>query len=135
MNAATRRDLLAGAAVGASALLGAAAASAADQVPEPSRAPGVGGSDPFPGDVAREAQNPDLLNPPATDSGTLPNLRFSFADAHVRQSSGGWTRQVTARELGVSKAIAGVNMRLKAGGMGLHALRNGAHHGDRPAGP
>ena len=117
MNAATRRDLFAGAAVGASALLGATAVRAADQVPEPSRAPGVGGSDPVPGDVAREAQNPDLLNPPATDSGTLPNLRFSFADAHVRQSSGGWTRQVTARELGVSKTIAGVNMRLNAGGV------------------
>src|SRR6202035_5806038 len=117
MNAATRRDLLAGAAVGASALLGATTVSAAEQVPEPSRAPGVGGSDPVPGDVSREAQNPDLLNPPATDSGTLPNLRFSFADAHVRQSSGGWTRQVTARELGVSKAIAGVNMRLNAGGV------------------
>ena len=67
--------------------------------------------------MSREAQNPDLLNPPATDSGTLPNLRFSFADAHVRQSSGGWTRQVTARELGVSKTIAGVNMRLNAGGI------------------
>jgi oxalate decarboxylase len=115
MNAATRRDLLAGAAVGAGALLGATAASAAEPVPEPSRAPGVGGSDPVPGDVPREAQNPDLLNPPATDSGTLPNLRFSFADAHVRQSSGGWTRQVTARELGVSKTIAGVNM--NAGGV------------------
>src|SRR6202167_799701 len=117
MNGATRRDLLAGAAVGATALLGATAVRAADQVPEPSRAPGVGGSDPVPGDVVREAQNPDLLNPPATDSGTLPNLRFSFADAHVRQSSGGWTRQVTARELGISKAIAGVNMRLNAGGV------------------
>src|SRR6202789_4571809 len=116
MNAATRRDLLAGAAVGASALLGATAASAAEQVPEPSRAPGVGGTDPVPGDVAREGEKPGVLNPPATDSGTLPNLRFSFADAHVRQSSGGWTRQVTARELGVSKAIAGVNMRLNAGG-------------------
>src|ERR1700729_2049741 len=117
MNAATRRDLLAGAAVGASALLGATAVRAADHIPEPSRAPGVGATDPVPGDVAREAQNPDLLNPPATDSGTLPNLRFSFADAHVRQSSGGWTRQVTARELGISKAIAGVNMRLNAGGI------------------
>src|SRR3984957_14689312 len=117
MNAATRRDLLARAALGAGALLGATAANAADQVPEPSRSPGVGGSDPVPGDVAREAQNPDLPNPPATDSGTLPNLRFSFADARVRQSSGGWTRQVTARELGVSKAIAGVNMRLNAGGV------------------
>ena len=117
MTGSTRRDLLAGAAVGAGALLGATAVSAAEQVPEPSRVPGVGGSDPVPGDVSREAQNPDLLNPPATDSGTLPNLRFSFADAHVRQSSGGWTRQVTARELGVSKAIAGVNMRLNPGGV------------------
>ena len=35
----------------------------------------------------------------------------------MRQSSGGWTRQVTARELGVSKTIAGVNMRLNAGGI------------------
>jgi oxalate decarboxylase len=117
MNAATRRDLLAGAAVGAGVLLGATAANAAEQIPEPSRGPGVGGTDHAPGDVSREAENPDILNPPATDSGTLPNLRFSFADAHVRQSSGGWTRQVTKRELGVSKTIAGVNMRLNAGGV------------------
>src|SRR5271169_4860895 len=116
MNAATRRDLLAGAAVGASALLGATAVRAAEQVPEPSRAPGVGGSDPVPGDVSREAQNPDLLNPPATDSGTLPNLRFSFADAHVRQSSGGWTRQVTARELDVSKSDCGSSASLRISG-------------------
>ncbi len=63
----------------------------------------------------REAENPDIVNPPATDSGTLPNLRFSFSDAHVRKSSGGWTRQVTQRELGVSTTIAGVDMRLNAG--------------------
>ncbi len=98
MNEFSRRHLLSTAVV-AGAAMTASAAGAADQIPEPSRAPGVGGSDPVPGDVAREAQNPDLLNPPATDSGTLPNLRFSFADAHVRQSSGGWTRQVTALEL------------------------------------
>jgi len=35
----------------------------------------------------------------------------------MRLESGGWTRQVTARELGVSKNIAGVNMRLNAGGV------------------
>jgi oxalate decarboxylase len=35
----------------------------------------------------------------------------------MRESSGGWTRQVTARELGISKSIAGVNMRLNAGGV------------------
>ena len=30
---------------------------------------------------------------------------------------GGWTRQVTTRELGVAKEMAGVNMRLNAGGV------------------
>ena len=115
MSEFSRRGLLSAAVVAGAAMT--APAAGADQIPEPSRSPGVGGSDPVPGDVAREAQNPDLINPPATDSGTLPNLRFSFGDAHVRQSSGGWTRQVTARELGVSKAIAGVNMRLNAGGV------------------
>jgi oxalate decarboxylase len=44
-------------------------------------------------------------------------LRYSFSDSHVRQETGGWTRQVTARELGISKGIAGVNMRLNAGGV------------------
>ena len=115
----TRRDVLSTAAIVGGALTAASAsiARAADLPPNPRREPGVGGSDPVPGGVARELQNPDMVNPPATDSGTLPNLRFSFADAHVRQSSGGWTRQVTARELGVSKSIAGVNMRLNAGGI------------------
>jgi len=116
MSEFSRRDILS-TAVAAGAVITATAAQSAESPPEPSRAPGVGGTDPVPGDAVREAQNPDLLNPPATDSGTLPNLRFSFADADVRQSSGGWTRQVTARELGVSKSIAGVNMRLNAGGI------------------
>ncbi len=35
----------------------------------------------------------------------------------MRQETGGWTRQVTVREFGVSKNIAGVNMRLNAGGV------------------
>jgi oxalate decarboxylase len=115
----SRRDILSTAVIAGGALTAASAsiAQTADQAPNPSRGPGVGGTDPFPGGVARERQNPDMINPPATDSGTLPNLRFSFADGHMRQSSGGWTRQVTARELGVSKDIAGVNMRLNAGGI------------------
>jgi len=114
MGPSSRRDILGALALGAGAL--AASSGAADEL-SPSRSPGIGGSDPGPKDVAREAQNPDILNPPATDRGTLPNLRFSFADAHVRQSSGGWTRQVTERELAISKPIAGVNMRLNAGGV------------------
>src|SRR5579863_3476795 len=116
MSELSRRDILSTAAA-AGAVIAATAAQSAESPLEPSRAPGVGGTDPVPGDAVREIQNPDLINPPSTDSGTLPNLRFSFADAHVRQSSGGWTRQVTARELGVSKSIAGVNMRLNAGGI------------------
>lgn len=32
----------------------------------------------------REAENPDVLVPPTTDSGTLPNLKWSFADSHMR---------------------------------------------------
>ena len=118
MGEISRRDVLSAAAIAGGALTAASAsiAQTADPAPNPNREPGVGGTDPVPGDIARERQNPDMLNPPATDSGTTPNLRFSFADAHVRQSSGGWTRQVTARELGVSKSIAGVNMRLNAGG-------------------
>ncbi len=78
-----------------------------EPVPQPQR-PGHGGTDPGPRNLARDRQNPDLLVPPSTDHGTLPNLRFSFSDSHVRQESGGWTRQITVRELGISKGIAGV---------------------------
>ncbi|MCK8783671.1 cupin domain-containing protein [Roseomonas sp. NAR14] len=121
MNPLLRRHVLAAGAAGG--LLGATAASAQGTPPAPaaspypSRGPGRGGTDPGPFDAARGRQNPDMVNPPATDHGTLPNLRFSYADAHVRQESGGWTRQITVRELGVSQDIAGVNMRLNSGGI------------------
>jgi oxalate decarboxylase len=117
MSKLSRRGILTTTAAAGSLLASTSLAQVDDQMPQPSRRPGTGGTDPVPGGVARERQNPDLVNPPATDSGTIPNLRFSFADAHIRQSSGGWTRQVTARELGVSKTIAGVQMRLNAGGV------------------
>ena len=99
-------------------LLTAAAVARAQggQTPQPIR-PGHGGTDLGPRNLQRDAQNPDLLVPPSTDHGTLPNLRFSFSDSHMRLESGGWTRQVTVRELGISKSIAGVNMRLNAGGV------------------
>src|SRR6266849_2766889 len=117
MDDVTRRTLLAATAAGGIFTVATAAgAQTNESVPQPQR-PGHGGTDPGPRNLARDRQNPDLLVPPATDHGTLPNLRFSFSDSHVRQESGGWTRQVTQRELGVSKDIAGVNMRLNAGGV------------------
>jgi oxalate decarboxylase len=111
----SRRNVLAATAAGGM-LSVATGAQAAETMPEPRR-PGHGGSDPGPKNPVRASQNPDILAPPATDQGTLPNLRFSFEDAHMRLEPGGWTRQVTVRELGVSKNIAGVNMRLNAGGI------------------
>jgi oxalate decarboxylase len=61
--------------------------------------------------------NPDILVPPATDSGTIPNLKYSFDAAHNRLLSGGWAREVTVRELPIATELAGVNMRLKPGGI------------------
>jgi oxalate decarboxylase len=112
----TRRTLLTATAAGGLLTATAAGAQTGEPTPQPQR-PGHGGTDPGPRNLARDRQNPDLLVPPSTDHGTLPNLRFSFSDSHVRLESGGWTRQVTVRELGISKGIAGVNMRLNAGGI------------------
>jgi oxalate decarboxylase len=70
-----------------------------------------------PRNLERDRQNPDLLAAPATDHGTIPNLRFSYSDAHNRLSEGGWAREVTQRELPVATELAGVNMRLQAGGV------------------
>jgi oxalate decarboxylase len=69
-----------------------------------------------PRNEAVELENPDHLAPPATDSRTVPNLKFSFAAAHNRLLSGGWAREVTTRELPIATELAGVNMRLKPGG-------------------
>ena len=117
MDDVTRRTLLAATAAGGLfTVAGAAGAQTGETIPQPMR-PGHGGTDPGPRNLLRDRQSPDILVPPPTDHGTLPNLRFSFSDSHVRQESGGWTRQITQRELGVSKDIAGVNMRLNAGGV------------------
>src|SRR4029453_14385794 len=125
MNSISRRNVLTAAAAGGGLLTAATVAGAQsnEPVPQPQR-PGHGGTDPGPRNVARDRQDPDLLVPPSTDHGTLPNLRFSFADAHMRLETGGWTRQVTSRELGVSKEIAGGNMRLNpGGGRGVHSQK------------
>ena len=118
MDSISRRHMLAATATGGLLTsVGLAHAQTADgAIPQPQR-PGHGGTDPGPRNLMRDQQNPDLLVPPSTDHGTLPNLRFSFSDAHMRLEPGGWTRQVTQRELGIAKSMAGVNMRLNAGGV------------------
>ena len=83
-------------------------------LPQPMRG-SEGADDPGPRDPVRDRENLDTIAPPKTDRGTLPNLKFSFADAHARIEPGGWARQVTERELPIAKTLAGVDMRLKAG--------------------
>jgi oxalate decarboxylase len=109
----SRRSMLVGTAAGG---VLTAATLAQAQTGEP-MSDGLGGTNPGPKNPARIDQNPDVMVPPTTDAGTLPNLRFSFDDAHMRLTSGGWTRQVAVRELPISTTIAGVEMRLNAGGV------------------
>jgi oxalate decarboxylase len=64
-----------------------------------------------------DAQNRDSILPPSTDAGSVQTFKYPFAMAHKRLHSGGWSREVTVRELPVSTTMAGVNMRLTAGGV------------------
>ncbi len=59
--------------------------------------------------------NPNSNMPPPTDHGVVEPLWYSFDLTHRRVQEGGWTHQVTERELPSSKEIAGVNMRLTKG--------------------
>jgi len=68
--------------------------------------------------VLAEALNSDSMWPPSTDSKSLvPTFKYPFSLANKRVYEGGWSREVTVRELPVSKSMAGVNMRLTAGGV------------------
>ena len=86
-------------------------------VPQPIRKDGAGGPDRGPRDVVRDLQNPDMLVPPSTDNGLLPNLRMSFSDTHMQLNHGGWSREITVRDLPIATTLAGVNMSLTPGGV------------------
>jgi oxalate decarboxylase len=74
-------------------------------------------SDPGPANPGLDGQNPDSIWPPPTDSKSLvQNFKYPFSYANKRAYEGGWSREVTVRELPVSKTLAGVNMRLTPGG-------------------
>jgi oxalate decarboxylase len=115
----TRAELLAAGAIGAVGMTAAGAsrpvaAASSAAVPQPVRgsegAPIIG-----PRNEPVALENPDLVAPPSTDAGTVPNLKFPFDAAHTRITSGGWAREVTVRELAIATQLAAVNMRLKPG--------------------
>jgi len=85
-----------------------------NSVPQPIR--GLhGADDPGPRNIALDKMNPNILIPPVTDNGGIPNLKFPFAMAHNRLEDGGWAREVTIRECPALEELAIVNMRLGPG--------------------
>jgi oxalate decarboxylase len=126
-DAFSRRNFLG---VGTAALGGAgilSAVSATGQVQQPYPSAGEkkpyptkddrSASAPGPGNPQLDAQNPDSFLPPSSDAGGVQTFKYPFGLAHKRMQEGGWSREVTVRELAISKTIAGVDMRLTAGGI------------------
>jgi oxalate decarboxylase len=72
---------------------------------------------PGPNNTALDAENPSSVWTLETDNGTVEPFKYSFSLAHKRIEPGGWTRQVTQRELPISRTMAGVEMRLITGGV------------------
>ena len=118
----SRRDMLTVSAAGA--VMTAATARAAsfgnpDQPPQGAvnaKAP-ASLADPGPQSPPIGGQFPSAQFPPATDVGGMPMDWASFNNAPKRVQNGGWARQVTQADFAISDTIAGVNMRLTAGGI------------------
>lgn len=89
--------------------------------PEPIRSDGAGALDLGPRNVPRDKENPDLLVPPATDHGLIDNLKFSFSDTHMILKPGGWSREITKRELPISDTFALIDMCLSPGVREMHS--------------
>ncbi|RXH54164.1 cupin domain-containing protein [Granulicella sibirica] len=73
--------------------------------------------EPQPKNAALDAQNPSSNFSPVTDAGGQPPFKYPFSFSHKRIEGGGWTRQVTVRDMPMSKKMAGVQMRLIKGGV------------------
>jgi len=113
--------------VGRRSLLGAAAAAISAGAMRPQTLFAQTRTETLKGEQNRSASNPGPINkvlananpnsnlPPITDRGVIVPIWYSFDLTHRRIQDGGWTRQVTARELPSSQDLAGVTMRLTAG--------------------
>jgi oxalate decarboxylase len=115
MTPISRRDLLSlGSALGGAAL---ARMTATAQTRASTAAAEKDGSisNPGPENKALLAENPNSNTPPPTDHGDVGPIWYSFDLTKKRIQEGGWTHQVTQRELPSSKELAGVNMRLTKG--------------------
>ncbi len=83
-------------------------------------------TDPVPANAGLDPQNPDSAWPPGTDSKSLvPTFKYPFSFANKRVYEGGWSREVTRRELPVSESMAG------APGLRVHGRRKHETDGGR----
>lgn len=62
-----------------------------------------------------DLQNPDGLGRQSTDSGTVPNLKWSFSLSRTRIFPGGWTRTQVIQDLPQSHDIAAAQQHLHQG--------------------
>ena len=110
----SRRSFVGTAALAGASLMGSVAMAQSRKQAESGRE-GENASDPGPENQALLALNPNSRIPPFTDTGNPGPNWYSFDITPKRLEAGGWTHQVTERELPPSKDLAGVNMRLTAG--------------------
>src|SRR5580692_7702338 len=113
----SRRKFIGGSSAALIAVAGLKVASAQETKPRSADHHLPNESDPGVKNDPLDAENPDSVWSPATDAGGQPPFKYSFSLSHKRQEEGGWTRQVTVRDLPISKKMAGVQMRLITGGI------------------
>jgi oxalate decarboxylase len=112
-----RRTWLTASAAVAGTLVGARVARGQEKVQQVQEAEhGQSASNPGPDNKPIASVQPDADVPPSTDQGNAPQFWSTFSAQHRRIQPGGWARQVTVRDFPLSTTIAGVNMRLTAGG-------------------
>jgi oxalate decarboxylase len=116
MEGLSRRNFLGVGSAGlATAALASLAASAQDKTDIEKADHDHSASNPGPENNPLLHENQSSNLPPPTDHGNIEPVWYSFDLTHKRVQEGGWTNQVTQRELSASKEIAGVRMRLTAG--------------------
>ena len=114
--APSRRGLLSAGAAGLG-LVASSAALAQSRTTTQAGMADASASNPGPQNVPLGIMLPDSGMPPASDHGSVKQFWSSMSLAHRRIQQGGWARQINVVDFPISKDIAGVNMRLEAGGI------------------
>src|SRR5579862_7625649 len=114
-NVSRRSFLGAGSAAVATAAFSALSAHAQEREQTRKADKDISASDPGQENKPLLDENPSSNAPPPTDHGDVGPIWYSFDLVHKRIEEGGWTHQVTQRELPSSTDLTGVNMRLTAG--------------------